>query len=1480
MKDLAHVISLCSGSDKKKIAVLFRVVASSNLNSYGKSEACSFLSNYGIYLTGDDIESADSVLLDCIYLELLDRGDTGYFTTDKGYALARNKGIVAVKDTFDSSLSKLYGMIDDTSEEDDSEDEEAEEPLSDEDFDDEDFDDLPDEYKSSADEEDDIGNNEDDSVEEKENNSGKFTEEEEKEVERYYSDRVGTIMSKLVKSYSDMYQSGYEIIPFAGVITSSGMAKLSGSKVVYEKTSSSDATCKLILEKLHITECSERSNVSVANRVIQAYLNGGSSLLYFPYKMMEFAYGRKSPDGDNQESLNTYREHSDSVNWSAYCKSEVEGSLGRLIKRCIKTFILNGFSGEERFSSEASESLSGFLLYLEMCLSVGALFVDWKQTNDKYGGVSVDAFKIRICDPLNNVKGDITEEILSSVFLGASGNHPYSYPISIKEESFVKEYAHEFDHNKAQAKPLFAYKAYESLKNQGITPDMDNLILGMSSDGRILRNGGEGVTLSKSITHFIIAGSRAGKGVMTLNILASGIASNRSIFYLDRKPDMATVFQHMCPDMFVVNGGKIDSMYDDYGYFNNLNSSLKSNGAFDLLVPNYVCKAFNLSTDLKDWNVLGDLFYLRALRLAIGICVALYTSKECQANPNLSSEDGIMLVVDEFSNFQESLADFFAAAINNIPPVSFEEDLSRKMSGTIKKEETLIKLEKDMQWAYTDASMYAITWLKSLNIDLSFFDEKVKAGTDSTYVPKMDIFVIGQDVKRGPIPRELYSSMLQCSTGSGRYKTSSLHKKGIQDKGTLAKLKQSVNSIGFNIVNFKSGLTDGFFGRNRDDGHSVYLAQENKESKAYGRLDDKASNFAYVKSFSDGTRQKIVSGNPKDNLEIANAAVYFKPFLVLNDNTTTYADQMFFRCAGGNIEPGANWIPKEVIQAENPGDTETGLCDQVGFPGYIEYMGVTDKNAVLRKSGDIANYVVKEVLGYPGSWFEFVMDLRFEWMFSIQDIVEALAGVKSKESIGFFNRNVDTSFDEYNEYIKGMRASKDFDDKDKASAMLLDGNDDYTEFTGSSKKSEADLASLYGVDRENPDVSGIFKSGKYDENSVNDISFDDDDEISLNDDDDLYDEDDFPDDKDFSDDEDFDEDSEDEKYLNSRYYRDVPEDPPVLNKTNFNYRKAQAEDVLSGNGTVGEVEELLERLRQLGYNVSVEMNPDAGMYAEEKSSYEEPTHRERPTNARRRVRPVNNKMEYQRGKTIEDVYDFSDGESIESLENVVKSITKDVLRTFGGLERITEFKCKGESVSINGYLYKCRFSGNSVMSLPYDIRSKVGASCVASLYNYKTLFGMKNLRSLNFDSTEFVYDFVSTTMGYGNRVSVDLFFRDIPSLRELKIGNHSFTRENYKEKLRGSERDMFYQPKLLKRTADFTDSFVEKSFKNSWAWTLDSARNRKYSAARRVTGVVAGTAMTTASGVASAGIKATRKGIDLIRQVTGSFRKALNDYDD
>lgn len=83
---------------------------------------------------------------------------------------------------------------------------------------------------------------------------------------------------------------------------------------------------------------------------------------------------------------------------------------------------------------------------------------------------------------------------------------------------------------------LFAYKAYARLKESGVKPSVSSVILGRLVDGqdKIVNFDADSMVLTD-----ILAGTRSGKGTMTLNILASLYASDCPVFYLDYKPDMA-----------------------------------------------------------------------------------------------------------------------------------------------------------------------------------------------------------------------------------------------------------------------------------------------------------------------------------------------------------------------------------------------------------------------------------------------------------------------------------------------------------------------------------------------------------------------------------------------------------------------------------------------------------------------------------------------------------------------------------------------------------------------------------------------------------------------------------------------------------------------------------------------------------------------------------------------------------------------------
>lgn len=93
-----------------------------------------------------------------------------------------------------------------------------------------------------------------------------------------------------------------------------------------------------------------------------------------------------------------------------------------------------------------------------------------------------------------------------------------------------------FDVDMYSSEILFSYKIYERLIQSGNEPSLANIVVGQGLDGK-------NVTINlqdeKNVLTGIIAASGSGKGVLTLNILASLYASGCPVMYLDYKPDMA-----------------------------------------------------------------------------------------------------------------------------------------------------------------------------------------------------------------------------------------------------------------------------------------------------------------------------------------------------------------------------------------------------------------------------------------------------------------------------------------------------------------------------------------------------------------------------------------------------------------------------------------------------------------------------------------------------------------------------------------------------------------------------------------------------------------------------------------------------------------------------------------------------------------------------------------------------------------------------
>lgn len=95
-----------------------------------------------------------------------------------------------------------------------------------------------------------------------------------------------------------------------------------------------------------------------------------------------------------------------------------------------------------------------------------------------------------------------------------------------------------YDYHKFKTETLFTYKIFRD--DPELKPTLEKMVLG-------LKNNGEYLTFNASNAHeeakviSIIAGSRSGKGTLTMGLLASILGTGSTLMYADSKPDIANM---------------------------------------------------------------------------------------------------------------------------------------------------------------------------------------------------------------------------------------------------------------------------------------------------------------------------------------------------------------------------------------------------------------------------------------------------------------------------------------------------------------------------------------------------------------------------------------------------------------------------------------------------------------------------------------------------------------------------------------------------------------------------------------------------------------------------------------------------------------------------------------------------------------------------------------------------------------------------
>jgi hypothetical protein len=1225
------------------------------------------------------------------------------------------------------------------------------------------------------------------------------------DIEQYYGNYIRNAVDFILQVYTDVFSSGYEVIQPYGVLTPFGAYTIDKNNYLKRVHGLElSAIYSAFSRYLHYSVYESREfDSSIIDSTTDT-----SAIPYYPQKMLEYALGRENIS--NSPDATTYPVDKNSSTWVNYKDKSISYGLTKAILKMTQDILARHdlLTGEvdgvpKYMSPEAVSVVRDLCERSKVSLTACMLLSEWKVVDSKVIGFKVRVVDIRGSVPLGN---EIMSDIIQSAF---SGNKPEGSveAVPTKRGTYVKEFGMQFDAQLCEAEPLFAFKALDSMKRRGIPASWDNLILGKYEDDTILSASSPQLNLKENLCHFIDAGSRSGKGVMTLNILASGIASKRPLFYLDKKPDMASLLKGLSKGkMFVFNGGDYQAKYDPQGLFTD--EALKG---WDKNIPDEILKFYNGKRD--SYRSMGDIFYLRALFFVLAILdIRCSSMNNPEVYNKLGGENGIILVVDELSNTLKSLDNFISETGVFFTNCVGETELRKKAEKVQK------ALEKNPMSSerVPDIEVYSTAFVKCLDTSLINIISRMGAGWQGNVNLRNDIFILGQYIKdfKG---RENYSFQWTKTAGVASGQDSYI------------------------IQNMFMGMSaDGFFGYNKK--FSNYLDASSPGSKASTKLTSSARNFAYVPSLTFPILNKIISG---DRATGANA-VYFKPCLILNESDESSVPVQEFKsfCE-------SNKISYEDVKAMNC-DANGNLDARVGFADYVKSQSPdVDIEEVLGKSYEIGTYVVQQ-MGYPGDCIEFIYDLRPEWMMTIEEMRDKFLG----------NNIVPHAYSvikEYAPHLVGVDSDMSDEELEEYTKSTTETNTLFNEKPDEfSKTAEEDYSDTYSSEKEiAPDLH---------EDNCSNSSAESDDPLAYGN---VFDQDSFnrgvadtdlfteeppsksyntgtqePVRADYSNDEY--EETVEPVYTPNQEYTETIDDYSASNNSEFKSDESGSVEALKA-----EVEFLKQALHEFRSADMQRRIVEATERIEKEDTPQDSVLSE-PYECRCFGEVC--KLQKYRG-TLNIVPNFELTEDTMSVRDALNYVTECVLEDINkriGLDRITDFKVMSDVLIFNNTCYSPVISRDVILKLPMDIQHSVANGRLSWVFLFSALRKMPNLTTLMFDSADFVYKKVRVDLGLNNDFHVKDLFKVSKSIVVIQIEDTVVDRDGKMND------DTFDEARHSSQLCDSVNSWGMTSMKTNWQSAKDIYYNPEKRGFWKAMGVTAHVGASAGAGLASVGAKATK----------------------
>lgn len=449
----------------------------------------------------------------------------------------------------------------------------------------------------------------------------------------------------IIKVIGALYESGYQGFTPDGMLNKAGTVSVVADSSIRSESEKAQARYKITqvtntqLTKFYAWLSGQFPVFSLAKyngNMRPNYNNIKSGALYYPHYQARNSCGLYGLD----RSLDAYL--------TANNKARIEnaGALKTFLRDRVTNIIMEGMVNkfEDLLKKPAEESeivtnpeVDALLKTYRKVLTTAAVVTESKRNV---------VFKLKLSPGTRDDAIKMTKEFFEKalkngkIFNQATKITYYS----LDDEHNIVTITFMMDEKKYNGFPLFAFQAVEAIKRNG-KPSWSNVVVGRTIDDKIFT-----LDLTENTTRVvpIIAGSRSGKGVMTLNFLANAFALQYPVFYLDFKSEMGYTFYKLARDRgvetFSYDGSHSSKAIPrDYDLLTGINKlPEKVRNALD------ACKSF----DRKDFALLTS--YIRGMQL-LDRYMTLRAMAFEKPNPPYSVDElggpRAVIVWDEFEKF-------------------------------------------------------------------------------------------------------------------------------------------------------------------------------------------------------------------------------------------------------------------------------------------------------------------------------------------------------------------------------------------------------------------------------------------------------------------------------------------------------------------------------------------------------------------------------------------------------------------------------------------------------------------------------------------------------------------------------------------------------------------------------------------------------------------------------------------------------------